>query len=357
MTPRTKFFGLAFLVASCALLVSQVLGNWGKITIHADDKPVAEVVKSIERQGGVKILNAMEADAKISMHVDKVSLPEALDTLSIRSDGRLELAYLIAPTKSAITQLTQAVSTRKRESYDVARFGGMMAGGIFSDTPTDSRKMLWTPQPANPADLKTYLRQASLDTDASFYTPKDWNPSVPKQPSKGEISKSIESLASGAKARVEELYVLNAGRRDGGRGGEGGDRPERNNEQQGQQPQEWRGGFADLFNPETIAALERRAENQINLLPPDERPDAKAEFDRMRNMWKEMAALPPEQRGEKIREMMANPENQQRMEERMNNRDMRSTPEKRRDRYERGVDRKFQTKYGGGGGPAQGAPR
>ncbi len=339
MNSRATILALVGLTLGLTLLVNNLFANWGKITIHADRKPLRDIVRSIERQGGVKILSTLDPEKRVTLHLTRASVAEALDMLKIRADADIELAYFLAPKKMGTKQLRLDVTAGNRAAYERTRFGSPLIGGFISDTPIDPRRMTWTPQPTSQADLANYLRQAAIEIDATFFRPKDWNPSITQVPSKGLASKSITSLANAADAAMEEYFLLSESRRGWGR-----DRPQQR--EGGAATGEWRGGFIDLNNPETVAALERRIENQIALLPEEERQQARDDLERLKQLQVELAGLNPLQRMEKFRELMSNPEIQQRIEERMSNRDMRSAPEQRRDRYERRVERKFERKFG-----------
>ena len=85
-------------------------------------------------------------------------------------------------------------------------------------------------------------------------------------------------------------------------------------------------------------------ESRIAQMPPDQQAAAKAELDRQQALWQEIRELPEEQRREKMRELMADPANQERMENRAASRDSRRTPQQRLERYRRYATRKHATK-------------
>src|SRR5947208_365722 len=97
-----------WLILTVALLV---IGNviwyfcssWGLITIHSANKPLGEIIRSIERQGHVTIKTSLDLTKPIQMYVDKVALAEALETLSVVAEGRCRLTYVVAPDTGSIS--------------------------------------------------------------------------------------------------------------------------------------------------------------------------------------------------------------------------------------------------------------
>jgi hypothetical protein len=70
---------LAILIV--ANIIRYFVADWGLVTVTVDNKPLGQVIKSIERQGWVKIYTNMDLTTPISMYVVKVPVAEALDTL------------------------------------------------------------------------------------------------------------------------------------------------------------------------------------------------------------------------------------------------------------------------------------
>ena len=69
----------------------------GLITIHCEDWPAPKVAREIERQGGIVLKTNLTDEVKIRMHVDKVPVAEALETLGTVAEARWRLAYVFAP--------------------------------------------------------------------------------------------------------------------------------------------------------------------------------------------------------------------------------------------------------------------
>src|SRR5688572_2920028 len=98
---RNHWLALAVLLLLVGNILWHVVGNWGLITIHAENKPLAEIIRSIEKQGGATIRTDLDQTLPVRMHVDKVTLGEALETLSELTEARCRLAYFFAADKAA----------------------------------------------------------------------------------------------------------------------------------------------------------------------------------------------------------------------------------------------------------------
>jgi len=69
------------LVLILANIINYLLSGWGLITVQAHEMPLGQVIKSIERQGWVKIYTDLDLTTPVTMEVLKVPLPEAMATL------------------------------------------------------------------------------------------------------------------------------------------------------------------------------------------------------------------------------------------------------------------------------------
>lgn len=95
----------------------------------------------------------------------------------------------------------------------------------------------------------------------------------------------------------------------------------------------------EMPDPTVVA---RRVEQQIAALPPSEQPAARAEWEKERAFWEEIRQLTPEQRRARMQERMDDPAVQEKVENAQANRDAKTPPEKRRDRYRSYLNRKAQ---------------
>ena len=340
-----KLLLFAGVLAICATVVIwRWISGWGLVTIHAEKAPLSKVVKSIERQGGVRIVTNADPATPVTLSLDRAPVFEAIDTLAIRVDGDARLAFIAAPDKKQIADVLAAFTTGANPGgWNVlsAGFGGGGGGGMMSSSETviDPRQIEWKMSDVPDRNLQTILNQGAQKTGALFATPKDWNPLIGKLPAAEKAGKMAAAAVSAAKGRLEEIVLLTIrpprpeGERNAGEGGG---------------PGRWESQLTVLSpargnrgNPEWMA---ERAQAQIALLPPAERQEAQTQFDEMRKFWESVRNLPEEERRARMEELMSRPEIQEKMEERMAQRDSKRTPEQREHRMKRYIERKNQMK-------------
>ena len=74
---RQKILIIATISFVAFAIVYWVWSGWGLITVEVNAKPLAEVIRSIEKQGGVLLKTNMDPAKPVTMHVHKVPLTEA----------------------------------------------------------------------------------------------------------------------------------------------------------------------------------------------------------------------------------------------------------------------------------------
>ncbi len=84
---RYAKLGAIFLALLLLNVVVYFWENWGLITVKVTNVPLRKVVSSIEWQGWVKIYTNLPLDQKVTMYVDHVPLPEAMETLAEAVSG------------------------------------------------------------------------------------------------------------------------------------------------------------------------------------------------------------------------------------------------------------------------------
>ncbi len=331
------------LLLCATLVIWRWMSGWGLVTLNVEKAPLSKVIKSIERQGGVKIVTNADPATPVSLYLQRVPAYEAMDTLAIRLDGDVRLAYIAAPDKNQIAAVLAAFTGGTNPGgWTVlsAGFGGRggraMLGG---ETVIDPRQVEWKMSDVPDRNLQTVLNQGAQKTGALFATPQTWNPILGKLPASGKTGQMATAAVSAAKGKIEELFLLTVrpprpeGERNAGESG-----PDRWESQQTVLSPPRGNGPG---NPEWMA---ERVQAQIALLPPEERQEARTQFDEMRKFWEAVRNLPEEERRAKIEEAMNNPEMQDRMDERMAARDNRRSPEQREKRMRRYIERKEQIK-------------
>ena len=330
---NTRFRWLLIIVAILAVanFAWWIYGRWGLITVHADGKPLSEVVKTIERQGGATIRTNMAGSTPVTMHVDNVPLTEAMESLSAVTESGWRLTYVLAKDKGTIANALGSVTAGNRPEGWKSVYYPVPPTIEEDELPSDPRMDTWNVSEPKEKTMQAYLEQAGRSVSAAFLVPENWNPPVKGSLSSGKVGKVVPKLAKLASGQVQEVFLIEQRRRpdaETAQRSEGGER-------------RWMGDGEGRRE-----AMEQRMLAEIEKLPADKRAEAKAEFEERKQIFASMQDLTPEQRREKMREMFERPDVQEKMEERESKRDARRTPEQRLQRYKNYVERKQQIKNG-----------
>lgn len=320
-----------------------VVAHWGLITIHADNMPLGQVIRAVEKQGHVTVKTNLDVTKPVTMRVDNVALAEALETLSTVTDSRWRLTYFVAPDKGAIGSALATFSAGQKVAGWSALYVPVPPIVEEKLIAPDPRSDLWNVKPAKEPTLQSYLQQASRNVAASFVFPESWNPAVKSAPKSGAIGKALPKLVSTANGKYEEVFLLQGSLRSAGEqpdvrppDDEGGPRFAGNfGGGGGSRPFGGRGGV-------DRESMEERINAEINKLPADQKAAALKEQAERKAFFEEMKALTPEQREAKMQDFMSNPANQDRMENAKGARDARQSPQQRISRAQSYLQRKAQ---------------
>jgi len=333
---RQKILITATILLAVFAIVYWVWSGWGLITVEVTGKPLAEVIRSIEKQGGIVLATNMDTTRPVTMHVHKVPLTEALETLANRMDARWRLSYLFGPDAGTLKSGTAAFTGGKRpegwKNFEVPLF--VRPGSLADEVvPMDPRRDRWNVQEPAEKTLQAFMQAAATGVSASFACPETFNPAVAKVPSSGEIRKSAPQLAKAAGAKMEEVFLL-LGRPAGVVEAD----TDRDRDEDGRPPR-GRGGPPGGGN---FTLMRERQLAEIAKLPASEQPAARAEFDEREKLFASIRELPEAERRAKMEEYMSKPENQDKMADRAAKRDERKTPEQRIAKYQKYVATKQQ---------------
>ena len=325
---------LLLVTAGAVLALAAIWYFWpdGLITLDFKDAPVSKVIASVERQGHVRVGTNVPPETLVTIHMKKVPLMDALETLSVRVEGELRVVFAGASTKTqAAAALEEIASGKRSDQWAIAWFPSM--GMIAGDTPPDPRFLAVKPEAGEKNDLQSALLQVAVKSGVMTAVPREWNPDAKMPKNTAPAASIVRQLINSSGGQVQESFLIIArGGRDGRPGGppDGGDR----GGQAGGGPRGREG-----MNPEWLA---QRAEAAIAQLPPDERVAAKADFDAMRKTFEEVRALPEDQRRAKMDELMNRHDMQDKMAARQDSRDARQSPQQREQRMKAYIARKQQ---------------
>lgn len=345
---RFRWLAVAVLVLLLANIGTRWWKNRGLITIHCEDWPASKVVREIEKQGGVTIKTNLTDETKIRMHLDKVPLTEAMETLAVVSEGRWRLMYVFGSGLGEIQNGINGMLAEERpEGWKRLFFPAPSLNEDGESGPApDPRSDVWQVKAPEKNDFQSYAQQASRSVSVAIVFPEAWNPAVSKQPASGPINKSAPALAKASNSKVLEIFLLQKNNREDGprtAGGPDGERGPRFAFNRGDRPPE-----DDAERDRRREAFAERMQAEIDKLPADKRAAAQARFEERRKFFEGLRDLPEAERRAKIEEMMSSPENQERMEARESERNARMTPDQRVDRSRKYVERKQAAQSGTG---------
>lgn len=343
---RQKFLLIAALLLVAISVAYSIWSGWGLVTVEVKGRPLSEVMRSIEKQAGIVLKTNMDTTRPVTMHVRKVPLTEALETLASVMDSRWRVGYVFGPDSGTVKSALDTISAGQRpegwKNFDVPMFGA--PGGRRGDgpAPMDPRRDVWNVKEPAEKTLHGFLQGAATGVSASFLCPEAFNPAVGLAPGSGPITKAAPALAKNAGAKMEEVFLL-MGRPAGvavderEEDFEPGGPPRR----PGGGPGGGRGG-----RPPDFAAMRERQFAEIEKLPKSEQAAARAEFEEREQFFTSVRDLPEDQRRAKMEEFFNRPEIQDRMERRRLAEEERKTPGQRLQRYERYVQRKQEAIQG-----------
>lgn len=327
-----------------AWVVWQIWAGWGLVTLDVRDAPLAKVLSSISRQGGIEVVSSVDPTTPVTIKVKRVPPQEALDVVAVRTDTSWRLAYLGAPNDKTIdAALVSFRAGREAPGWTAHGADGMLTVQPQSGAALDLRRVQWSPAGTG-GELPVLLQEAAQKTGVLLAAPSDWKtPATPPPP--GPIASAAPRLFRNAGGTSREVFLLRGRpQRDddemgGGRGGPWiGSAPAPSPGQPDQ------GRMRSMGDPRQ---MEERVEAQIALLPPSEQEKAREDFRQMRDFWRQMRDLPEDQRRAKAQEFFNRPDVAERMDERRMAREAKMTPEQRIARAQRYLERKAAMKKSG----------
>lgn len=323
---RTLLLGGAALLLA-AILIARWCSDWGLVTIHVKDAPLGKVIESIQRQGHVRVESSLDPALPVSLDVDRVNPVQAIDLLSARTEASWRLVYLCAPSKEDLK--AAVVALRGSGSIDGWRTSFFPGAPFITDSglALDPRRLALAIE-GTERELGTLLDQAAQKSGVMTCMPEGWNPVAPALPKPGIVAAVIPSMIRSAHGKAAEFFFLSERSRHRGEGRSEGDRYQ----QAEQAPVLW-----ETMNPEW---REQRQLAQIELLPESDKEAARIRLAERRTLFAAMQGLTPEQRREKWRQMMADPERFLQIQDLILLRQIQRTPKQQIDRAVGYIQRK-----------------
>jgi hypothetical protein len=287
------------------------------VTLHVRNAPIEKVMSSLRWQTWEKFVWNKEVKGLITVDVDRVPLESVLGIISEQLQARWTAVYPIYLRKQSLDTLNQAL--RGEISYSESHFTNLQArpfgmrGGFApgAEPPNGIVSLQLSNQ-----DLTISAIALQRFAQAQVPLENGWNPKINLALNHEEFDSAIGKVARQAKRSWTKLYALEPNRGFG---------PERG------APGAERGPRTADANPGAQERNRERAQQLLETLSPEERQKAEA---RMAER-EAMQSLTPEQRQQVMEARMTSPEAQARMQDRMAAGIKNTTPEQRRDRYER----------------------
>lgn len=321
-------------VLKITLLVVAVVLLWGTylavrahsnlVTLNVHNADVREVAKKIEWQTWESIFVQEGLEGKITLNVHRVPLEEVLNIISEQASCRWTAMYplyssgksLVAFKKSLRGEADPAqvgwTNYTSRGFFGGFGRGGGGWGGGGNSIPGDNG--LITMQVAN-KDLSVATTALTRYAQARVVPEDGTDGKVMLSLKDATFPQAMDQLGKQVHRKWARYYVLQSwrGNRRGGEVAEGGG------------PQ----GFEPT--PEQRAAMEKRFQEQLDTMSPEERARAEERRQRM-EAFRNMS---PEDRQKAFEQMAQSPEFKQRMENRMMNGLRDTTPDQRVERAQR----------------------
>jgi len=331
---------LLLAVAILALVEAwHIYAEWGLVTIDVTNAPLATVMHSIERQAWVNLATNMPGDTKVTMHIKKYPLPDALEALSIVTESRWRLTYVFAPIRARSSECSAPFPGTRRRRVEVGLLPALPAGhgGRICPHPGPAARHVdrqgarrkdapGLSGPRRPERLRQLCLSGILESGRHRQA---LHRSSPRPRSQARQPRSCQGTGG------FPLHEADSPRRRDC-GGEGGGDDER---MEGR----FRGGGGDgLFarnGREGREGMEARALAEIEKLPPAQQAAARTQFNERKAFFQSLRDLPPDQRQAKIEEMMNQASVQAQQQAQQNQRDSQQTPEQREDRAENYMNR------------------
>jgi hypothetical protein len=312
------------------------LAHHNLVTLDVRNVDVRVVARSIEWQTWEKIIVHRDVSGKVTLNVHKMPLEQVLGIINEQISTRWMAIYpLYSSRKSLATLQKVAAGDGASETSGWLAFrpqpfrgigGGMFAANLRAQNALVTMQVFDKDVGVVSLGLERFAQAEVVPEDGTTGT-------VRLSLSRATMSQAVSKLASQVGRHWARFYLLQPGRRfDAARRED----PTRTAEDT---PRQWP-------PPEVVQRMETQFEAQLETMTPEERQLA----EQARQRWQEMRNLTPEQRRERMAQLATDPAFQQRMQQRMVQRLLNTTPEQRAERANRTIARRAARAAQNGGG-------
>lgn len=294
------------------ILIVHWIADWGLVTIHAANVPLGKVIASIARQGHVRIESSLSPTKLISMDVDKIPVTRAVDILAIRADASWRIVYLAAPSRGDLTAgMTALAETGKIGDWTTHYYPGSPVIGNAAQV-IDPRQLSLRIEGSD-QNLSKLLDEAAQKSGVMTALPGNWNPVATKLPEANLTSKVIPQLINSAHGKDAEFFFISEQRH-----------PQGENDADDDDSQGDESPLSNDLNPTWQA---QRDEAEVGLLPLAEQEEARKARNDKRALSAQLKALTPEERKERLQQLMSNGQAMQQAQDQYLLRQAHQTPE------------------------------
>jgi hypothetical protein len=290
------------------------------VTLHVRNAPVEKVMSSLRWQTWEKFVWNKDIKGQVTLDVDRMPLESVLAIIGEQIQARWSAVYPIYLHKQSLDSLDQAL--RGNISYSESHFTNVQSRPFamrgFAPGGEQPASGLVSLQLSN-QDLTISALALQRFAPAQVFPENGWSPKINLTLAHESFDRAVSKVAKQARRSWTKLYALEPMR--GFAPGVGG----RGN------PGEERGTRLTQTDPERQERNRERSEQLLDTLSPEDRQKAEARMEERR----EMQNLSPQDRQQVMEARMNTPEAQARAQERMSAGIKNTTPEQRRDRYER----------------------
>jgi hypothetical protein len=285
------------------------------VTLHVRNAPLAEVVSKLRWQTWETFVVKTNVHAAITLDVNKMPLDQVLSIIGEQSNARWTTFYPVYMQKSSVSTLERALRGELPLANTVfTNYGGGQFMGFRPDAGPPETSLV-TLHLTN-TDLAISALALQRFGGGQVLVEKNANPKITLEVNGASFEKAVEKVASAVHRSTTRLYALE---------------PMRGGGIMAMGPRQGRGGSDRPTDPDVDAQRKEKTEQMLATLPEEERK--KAEDRQLERAA--MQSLTPEQRQQVMSDRMNSPEMQARTEQRQVSGIKNTTPEQRRDRYER----------------------